>query len=102
MNARETFAAVAIAASAAAARADVTFGDFENGTASGFGYLTGGADGVQPWVAPTAGTVITAPSGPLAGSKVLELTGTADSFNFGLSQGAALAFDFLAQNLRSA
>ena len=86
-----------MAAASGAARADVVWGDFETGTAPGFGALTN--SGVQPWAAPVNGAVITAPSGPLAGSHVLELTGT-DSFNFGQSGGAALGFDFLSQNLR--
>src|SRR5947207_12633599 len=91
-----TILAVATAVTAAA-RADVVWGDFESGTAPGFGALTN--SGVQPWAAPVAGNVITAPSGPLAGSKVLELTGQ-ESFNFGQGGGAALGFDFLSQNLR--
>ena len=91
-------AAVTVAAGATA-RGDVVWGDFETGTAPGFGALTN--SGVQPWTAPVAGNVITAPSGALAGSKVLELTGSA-SFNFGQANGGALGFDFLSQNLRSA
>jgi hypothetical protein len=77
--------------------------DFENGTTSGFGALTS-STGVQPWTSPVAGEVITAPagSGSLSGSKVLHLTGTADSFNFGQSGGGALGFDFLGANLRQA
>ena len=90
-------AVLAVTAVAGAARADVVWGDFETGTAPGFGALTN--SGLQPWAAPVNGAVITAPAGPLAGSQVLELTGS-DSFNFGQSGGAALGFDFLSQNLR--
>src|SRR5438477_10744397 len=89
-------AALAMTALAIPAHADVVWGDFETGTAPGFGALTN--SGVQPWTPPVAGAVITAPSGPLAGSQVLELTG-AESFNFGQGSGAALGFDYLSQNL---
>ena len=92
-------AVLAVAAAAGIAQADVVWGDFETGTAPGFGALTN--SGVQPWSAPVNGAVITAPSGPLAGSQVLELTGSAN-FNFGQSSGGALGFDFLSQNLRQA
>src|SRR4051812_48563641 len=91
------------AAFVATASGDVVFGDFESGAAPGFGALTGGS-GVQPWsaaIGPANGTVITAPSGPLAGSKVLELTGQ-EAFNFGQSAGGALGFNFLSQSLRPA
>jgi hypothetical protein len=80
------------------ARAAISFGDFEDSTTQGFAALTN--SGIQPWTAPVAGAVITPGSGPMAGSKVLELTGTA-GFNFGQSGGGALGYDFLAHNLRA-
>jgi len=82
-----------------AARAVVTFGDFEDNTTQGFAALTN--SGVQPWTAPVNGAVITPGSGPMAGTKVLELTGN-PAFNFGQANGGALGYDFLAHNLRSA
>ena len=91
-------AAVAFAASGPA-RAVITFGDFEDNTTQGFGALTN--SGVQPWSAPVAGAVITPGSGPMAGTKVLELTGT-PTFNFGQASGGALGYDFLAHSLRPA
>src|SRR5690242_15456821 len=81
------------------AKAQVSFGDFEAGTAPGFGALTN--SGVQPWASPVAGAVTTATSSSLFGSKVLEITGN-PSFNFGQASGGALGFDFLSQNLRAA
>src|SRR5438046_10155326 len=100
MKSRNALATLAIITAAVghSARGDVVFGDFESGTAPGFGALTN--SGVQPWSSPVNGAVITAASGPLAGSKVLELTGD-PSFNFGQGSGGALGFDFLSQNLRS-
>lgn len=96
-------AALAVGTCAAAAHAAVPIADFESGTATGFGALTS-SSGVQPWASPVAGQVITAPagSGSLTGSKVLEVTGNADSFNFGQSGGGALGFDFLGAGLRQA
>src|SRR5439155_6801710 len=92
-------AAVAITAAVGApARGAVIFGDFESGTAPGFGALTNA--GVVAWSSPVNGQVITFSSGAM-GAKVLELTGNT-SFNFGQASGAALGFDFLSQNLRSA
>jgi hypothetical protein len=81
------------------AQAAVSIADFENGTTSGFGALTN--SGVQPWASPVAGAVVTPATSGLAGSKVLELTGT-PAFNFGQSGGAALGLDLLSANLRSA
>src|SRR5438874_1366161 len=84
MKTRNALATLAITTAAfSTARGDVVFGNFESGTAPGFGALSSGS-GVQPWTSPVAGTVITAASGGLAGSKVLELTGT-ESFNMGYS-----------------
>jgi len=81
-------------------RAAITgFGDFEDGATDGFGALTN--SGVQPWASPVAGAVITPVSGPLTGTKVLELTGSA-AFNFGQGSGGALGDDFLGNNLRAA
>src|SRR5206468_7872926 len=76
-------------------RADTVFGDFENGSLGGFGWLTGDNRGVVTWdpsLGPANGTVITATSGPLAGSKVLEMTGS-ESFNLGQGGAAALGLD---------
>src|SRR4051812_33080862 len=76
------------------------FADFEGGVVPpGWGALTN-SSGVQPWAPPVAGAVVTPSSTPMAGGKVLELTGTA-SFNFGQSGGGALGFDFLTANLRA-
>src|SRR5688500_18625616 len=105
MKTRDALATIAItAAVSAAARGDVVFSDFESGTAAGFGWLTGDSRGIIPWEVPTLGpangTVITAPSGALAGSKVLQMTGDA-TFNMGQSSGAVLGFDIVPQNLRS-
>src|SRR5688572_26447680 len=91
-------AALALAsASATAAFGDVTWGNFNDGTAPGFGALTNA--GVVPWQPPVAGAVIPG-AGGLAGSNVLQITGDA-AFNFGQASGAALGFDFLSQNLRT-
>jgi len=93
------FAAVilAVAGFAASAKA-ASFGDFETGTAPGWGALTN--TGVQPWTPPVSGAVVTGSVGSFTGSKVLDLQGNA-SFNFGQSSGGALGFDFLSQNLRN-
>jgi hypothetical protein len=86
------------------ARADVLWGDFEDMQLQpAWGALTN--SGIKDWTDPAAapnaamGTVITAPSGPLAGSKVLKLTGQ-EQFNYGQTSGGALGFDFLAKGLR--
>src|SRR4051812_3753998 len=90
MKMRNALAALAItAAVGAGARGAVVFGNFEDGATDGFASLT--SAGVQPWAPPVAGTVITPGSGPLAGTKVLDLTGNA-SFNFGQSGGGALGY----------
>ena len=52
---------IAAALAPAAARGDVVWGNFETGTAPGFGALTNA--GVQPWADPVAGNSITAPAG---------------------------------------
>ena len=91
--------AVAFAGLVSSAQAAVVFGDFETGTAPGFGALTN--SGVQPWASPVSGSVVAGSVGSFNGSQVLQLSGNA-SFNFGQSGGAALGFNFLSQNQRSA
>jgi hypothetical protein len=92
-------ASIVVAGLGGLAHGAVSFGNFEDGTAPGFGSLTS-SSGVQPWTPPVSGTVVTPSSTPLAGSKVLELTGNA-AFNFGQSGGAALGYNFLATNHRA-
>jgi MYXO-CTERM domain-containing protein len=100
MKLRNAFAAFALASAVGlCAHAAVSFGNFEDNTTDGFASL--GNSGVQPWASPVAGAVVTPSSSGLAGSKVLELTGN-PSFNFGQASGAALGYDFLANNLRAA
>jgi hypothetical protein len=106
MKGKGALAVLAVAAIHAAPtlRADVVINDFEGGTTPGWGWLTGDARGVVAWdpsLGPANGTVVAAPSGPLAGSNVLKMTGT-PAFNYGQSGGAVLGFDMLSQNLRSA
>jgi hypothetical protein len=94
----------ATAATGATAHADVVFGDFENGALPGWGWLTGDSRGIVAWDAslgPASGTIVAAPSGPLAGSQVLKMAGTA-TFNYGQSSGAVLGFDIAPQGFRSA
>ena len=104
MRTRHALATLALtAAVSATARADVVFADFQSGTATGWGWLTGDQRGILPWdisLGPAAGTVVEAPSGPLAGSNVLRMTGDA-AFNYGQASGAVLAFD-IAPNFRQA
>lgn len=80
------------------AHASTSFGNFESGTAPGWGSLTN--SGVQPPAAPISEQVITASVGSLSGSKALQLSGDA-TFNFGQASGGALGFNFLSQNLRA-
>jgi len=105
MKTRDALASLAItAAVGATVRGDVVFSDFQNNSTAGFGWLTGDARGIVPWDAslgPASGTLVTAPSGPLAGSQVLKMTGTAD-FNYGQGGGAVLGFDIVPQNFRTA
>jgi len=92
---RSAATAAAVLLPCSAVLADVVINDFENGSVGGFGWLTGDSRGIQPWSpdnGPANGAVITASSGPLAGSKVLELTGT-PAFNFGQSGAAPLGLD---------
>ena len=102
---RSAIAVLALIACVGTARGATVFGNFEDNATDGFGALTN--SGVVPWntgtggPGPANGTVITPASGPLAASKVLDLTGSA-SFNFGQSSGGALGYDFLANSLRPA
>jgi hypothetical protein len=91
------FAAVVLSF-AGVASAQVSFGDFQTGTAPGWGSLTNA--GIGPWTAPVTGSVATGSVGSFSGSQVLNITGT-PAFNFGQSGGAAVGFDFLSQNLRN-
>jgi hypothetical protein len=79
-------------------QAQVNFGNFEDSLTDNFG--TGTNSGVTPNVfsSPTAGSVITPGSGSDL-TKVLDLTAT--GFNGGLSSGAALGYDFVANGLLS-
>src|SRR4051812_41993948 len=91
-------AAALLLACGSVLRADVPINDFENGSVGGFGWLTGDSRGIIPWnptdpTTPANGTIITATSGPLTGSKVLEMTGTT-AFNLGQAGAAALGLDF--------
>ncbi len=91
-------AVLVLAGCVGSAHAATVFGDFESGTAPGWGSLTN--SGVQPPAAPISEQVITASVGSLSGSKALELSGN-PAFNFGQSGGGALGFNFLSQNLRN-
>jgi len=75
------------------------FANFEDGTPDGFGTLTN-SSGVtaNTFSSPTAGSVITPGTGTDT-TKVLDLT--ASGFNGGLSTGADLGFDFVANGLTS-
>jgi hypothetical protein len=91
--------AAGMAGMASVASAAVNFGNFEDGLTDGFGTLTN-SSGVtaNAFSSPTAGAVIT----PVTGTdttKVLDLT--ASGFNGGLSTGADLGFDFVANGLAS-
>lgn len=94
MSIRKALAAaiVAVGVCGGSAQAAVSFGDFENGSTSGFGNLTS-STGVQPFAAPATGQVITPTAGSLT-TKVLDLTGS--GYNGGQSGGADLGYDFVA------
>jgi hypothetical protein len=81
------------------ASAAVSFGNFEDNTTDGFGTLTNSSGvSANTFASPTVGTVITPSSGTDL-TKVLDLT--ANGFNGGLSSGADLGFDFVANGLTS-
>jgi hypothetical protein len=82
---------------ASSAKANVVFGNFEDGMFDGFGYLSNSM-GVQPFPAspgPTASIITPGSGGDL--THVLDLSGT--GFNQGQSGGAALGYDFKANGL---
>ena len=94
---RTAAVALVLAVAAGSAQAAVSFGNFETNTTEGWASLTN--SGVQPPAPPVAVNVINGTVGSTTGSKVLQLTGNA-SFNFGQGSGAALGYDFLANNHR--
>jgi hypothetical protein len=84
---------------ASAAQAQVVFANFEDGATDGFGTLTN-SSGVtaNTFASPTAGSVITPGTGTDS-TKMLDLTAT--GFNGGLSSGADIGYDFVANGLMS-
>ena len=72
------------------------FANFEDGTPDGFGTLTNTGVTANTFSSPTSGSVITPASGTDT-TKVLDLT--AAGFNGGLSSGADLGYDFVANGL---
>jgi hypothetical protein len=89
-------AAIALLGAASAGKAAVIFANFEDGTPDGFGTFTNSGVTANLFSAPTAGSVITPATGTDT-TKVLDLT--AAGFNGGLSSGAALGYDFVANGL---
>jgi hypothetical protein len=102
MTVRNALVAIALTVagiSAGAARADVTFADFENNSTSGFGSFTW-ASGVGAFGPGVSGSVIT-PSTSTLTTKVLDLS--TSGFNGGLDNStyaANLGYNFVAQGRR--
>ena len=83
---------------ASAAHASVIFANFEDGTTDGFGNLTNSGVTANSFASPTVGAVIVPTTGADT-TNVLDLT--AKGFNGGLSSGASLGYDFVANGMRS-
>jgi hypothetical protein len=89
-------AALALLGAVSVGKAQVVFANFEDGTPDGFGTFTNSGITPNAFTAPTAGSVITPASGTDT-TKVLDLTGP--GFNGGLSSGADLGYDFVANGM---
>lgn len=84
---------------ASAASAQTVFGNFEDGTTDGFGYLSS-SSGVQPFPASPGPTVaVVVPSSGPDTTHVLDIT--ASGYNGGQSGGNDLGYDFAANGLTS-
>ena len=90
-------AALALLGAASAAKASFVVANFEDGTPDGFGTFTNTGVTANVFSSPTAGSVIT--PGGTDTTKMLDLT--AAGFNGGLSSGADLGYDFVANGLAS-